>query len=99
MKWFIKLALHFDYDILLTKDKAWLKWTQRDIELRFTSPDIPPSATTHRLRIDKDQSNSQIYRALSASKSRNSAMRDHNFLLKGYFEGHLKKFIFLFVGK
>lgn len=97
MKWFIKLALHFDYDILLTKDKAWLIWTQRDIEPRFTSPDIPPSATTHRVRID--ESNSQIYQAFWASKNRNFAIRDHNFLLKGDFEGHLKEFIFLFVGK
>ena len=97
MKWFIKLALHFDYDILLTKDKAWLKWTQRDIEPRFTSPDIPPSATTHRVRID--ESNSQIYQAFRASKNRIFGLKDHNFLLKGNFEGYLKEFIFLFVGK
>ena len=59
MKWFIKLALDFDSDILLTKDKAWLIWTQRDIKPRFTSPDIPPSATTtHRVQNHNDESNS-----------------------------------------
>ena len=86
MKWFIKLALHFDYDILLTKDKAWLIWTQRDIEPRFTSPDIPPSATTsYRVQNHNDESNSQIYQAPEIDE--NFVTRDHNFVLKRFFRG------------
>ena len=84
MKWFIKLALDFDSDILLTKDKAWLIWTQRDIEPRFTSPDIPPSATTSH-RVQNDESNSQIYQVQKSMKI--SSWKTITFCRKGGLRG------------